>query len=120
LGDNSLPTVEVKIALTAQFIAGRSTFDERHAGALKTAHDALFRLVAGERFALTKTVSDDLHELITVHPALEVGHFRGQGIATPGSETVVVGAARIVRNAEGIPQFQSEAHVPCFRQLRQI
>lgn len=101
LEGNSFESAEVEAALTGQFIAGRSIFDERQVGALKTAHDILFQLVADERFALTKTVSDSLHKLVAVHEALEVGHFRGQGLATPGGGTVAVGAETFHASAPG-------------------
>jgi hypothetical protein len=101
LEGNAFEPAEVELALTGEFIAGRSIFDERQVGALKIAHDVLFQLVADERFSLTKTVSDSLHKFVAVHEALEVGHFRGQGLATPGGGTVAVGAETFHASAPG-------------------
>ena len=84
LEGNAYTLPEVRTLLDGVTVGGRRTDDENQILALSEAFRRLDELVEGETFAWSKAVSDELHDLVAVHEAIEAGSFRGEGEATGG------------------------------------
>jgi Fic family protein len=70
---------EVKTLLDGITTGGRKIADQLQILRIAQAAKELGSLVASGSFALTKAVSDRLHDVLMREDALESGHFRGEG-----------------------------------------
>ncbi len=84
LEGNTFTLPEVETLLDGTTIGGKKLEDEEQILALSQAYNRLDELVGSGGFTLSKEVSDELHGLVAVHEAIEVGHFRGEGAANGG------------------------------------
>lgn len=84
LEGNNFTLPEVKTLLEGVTVGGRRLDDVDQILALSEAYNRLDELVGAGEFALTKTVSDELHALLARHEAIETGSFRGERAVTGG------------------------------------
>ena len=99
LEGNNFTLPEVKTLLDGVTVGGRKFEDAEQILALSDAYGRLDAMVGDGRFALTKSVSDELHGLLARHEAIESGSFRGEGSVTGGG-TVHLASGGLV---EGTP-----------------
>lgn len=99
LEGNNFTLPEVKTLLDGVTVGGRKLEDAEQILALSDAYGRLDAMVGDGRFALTKSVSDELHGLLARHEAIESGSFRGEGTVTGGG-TVRLASGGLV---EGTP-----------------
>lgn len=99
LEGNNFTLPEVKTLLDGVTVGGRKLEDAEQILALSDAFGRLDAMVGDGRFALTKSVSDELHGLLARHEAIESGSFRGEGSVTGGG-TVRLASGGLV---EGTP-----------------
>jgi Fic family protein len=84
LEGNNFTLSEVRTLLDGTTVGGKNIDDVKQIFALGDAYSRLDELVGTAAFSLSKSGSDELHELVAVHEAVEVGHFRGEGSAVGG------------------------------------
>lgn len=84
LEGNNFTLPEVKTLLDGVTVGGQRLADAQQVLALADAYNRLDEMVGGGEFALTKSVSDELHRLVARHEAIESGSFRGEGAVTGG------------------------------------
>lgn len=99
LEGNNFTLPEVKTLLEGVTVGGRRLDDAQQILALSEAYSRLDELVGAGEFALTKSVSDELHALLARHEAIESGSFRGEREVTGGG-TVHLASGGVV---EGTP-----------------
>lgn len=99
LEGNNFTLPEVKTLLEGVTVGGRRLDDAQQILALSEAYCRLDELVGAGEFALTKSVSDELHALLARHEAIESGSFRGEREVTGGG-TVRLASGGVV---EGTP-----------------
>jgi Fic family protein len=99
LEGNNFTLPEVITLLDGVTVGGRRLEDAEQILALSDAYGRLDVIVGDGRFALTKSVSDELHGLLARHEAIESGSFRGEGNVTGGG-TVHLASGGLV---EGTP-----------------
>lgn len=99
LEGNTFTLPEVRTLLDNVTVGGRPTRDAAQILALSAGYNRLDELVGAGRFALTKTISDELHALVAVHEAIESGHFRGEGRVDGGGAVRLAGGGVV----EGTP-----------------
>lgn len=99
LEGNNFTLPEVITLLDGVTVGGRKLEDAEQILALSDAYGRLDVIVGDGRFALTKSVSDELHGLLARHEAIESGSFRGEGNVTGGG-TVHLASGGLV---EGTP-----------------
>jgi hypothetical protein len=79
LEGNPFTYPKVQTLLEGVTVGGRRLSDERQILSLSESATRLHDLVESGRFALSKTTSDCLNDLIARYEALEAGLFRGEG-----------------------------------------
>lgn len=82
LEGNPFTYPEVQTLLEGVTVGGRKVSDAEQILRLRDGFVLLRDLVATEQFAMSKAVSDQIHEAIARNEALEWGHFRGEGALT--------------------------------------
>lgn len=70
---------EVKTLLDGITTGGRKVTDQQQILRIAQAAQELGALIAAGGFALTKAISDHLHDVLMHEDAMESGHFRGEG-----------------------------------------
>ncbi len=96
LEGNNFTLPEVKTLLEGVTVGGRRLDDAQQILALSDAYSRLDALVGAGEFALTKSVSDELHGLLARHEAIESGSFRGEREVTGGG-TVRLASGGVVQ-----------------------
>lgn len=84
LEGNNFTLPEIRTLLEGVTVGGKRMDDEQQIIALSEAYNRLDEMVGSGQFSLKKEVSDELHELVARHEALDAGRFRGEGQATGG------------------------------------
>jgi len=84
LEGNNFTLPEVKTLLEGVTVGGRRLDEAQQILALSEAYRRLDELVGTGEFALSKSVSDELHYLLARHEAIESGSFRGERDVTGG------------------------------------
>ena len=92
LEGNPFTFPEVKTLLDGVTVGGRKVSDHEQVLNLAASSKALLAMVREGRFALTKPVFLQLHELVARNEALEWGVFRGEGTEKNYSPYVALGA----------------------------
>jgi len=101
LEGNSFTLPEVRTLLDGVTVGGKRLAEEQQILALSDAYSRLDQMVAAGEFALTKSVSDELHRLLGRDEALESGHFRGEGSATGGGNVRLANGGTVLGVDEG-------------------
>ena len=84
LEGNHFTLPEVKTLLEGVTVGGRRLDEAQQILALSEAYGRLDEMVGAGEFALSKSVSDELHALLVRHEAIEAGSFRGEREVTGG------------------------------------
>ncbi|MCJ1714729.1 hypothetical protein [Curtobacterium sp. VKM Ac-2922] len=100
LEGNTFTLPEVRTLLDGVTIGGKKIEEEEQVLALAEGYTRVDDLVRRGAFALTKSVSDDLHGRVARHEAIESGAFHGEG-SVGGGGTVRLASGGSV---EGVPQ----------------
>jgi hypothetical protein len=99
LEGNNFTLPEVKTLLEGVTVGGKKLEDEQQIIALSEAYNLLDEMVGAGQFSLSKAVSDQLHQLVARHEAIEAGSFRGEGRAQGGG-TVQLASGGVVLGTE--------------------
>ena len=101
LEGNNFTLPEVKTLLEGVTVGGKKLEDEQQIIALSEAYNRLDEMVGTGRFALSKDVSDQLHQLLARHEAIEAGSFRGEGRAQGGGTVQLASGGVVVGTEHG-------------------
>lgn len=101
LEGNNFTLPEVRTLLDGTTVGGKPIDDENQILALSDAYNRLDEMVGAGTFSLSKSVSDELHALLAVHEAIEVGHFRGEGSAQGGGNVHLASGGSISGTPHG-------------------